>query len=93
MFFFFWQNANKTLLFFKQIIQANGGTVDSALSRCTHLLCESQVSNTYLQVSIKACFEKKHTLYIIPAVCYTAWFNWWEYFLNVMGLFLGYSQS
>ncbi|KTF83300.1 hypothetical protein cypCar_00028485 [Cyprinus carpio] len=38
-----------TLLFCTQIIQANGGTVDSALSRCTHLLCESQGSNTYVQ--------------------------------------------
>uniref|UniRef100_A0A673K8S0 PAX-interacting protein 1 n=1 Tax=Sinocyclocheilus rhinocerous TaxID=307959 RepID=A0A673K8S0_9TELE len=43
------ENANKTLLFCTQIIQANGGTMDSALSRCTHLLCESQASNTYVQ--------------------------------------------
>ncbi|KTF93275.1 hypothetical protein cypCar_00005236 [Cyprinus carpio] len=43
------RNANKTLLFCTQIIQANGGTVDSTLSRCTHLLCESQASNTYVQ--------------------------------------------
>lgn len=33
----------------KRIIQAYGGTVDSTLSRCTHLLCESQVSNMYVQ--------------------------------------------
>ncbi|TSN21218.1 PAX-interacting protein 1 [Bagarius yarrelli] len=31
------------------IIQAYGGSVDSALNRCTHLLCESQVSSMYLQ--------------------------------------------
>lgn len=42
--------ADKQLLAtWKRIIQLNGGTVDSALNRCTHLLCESQVSNTYLQ--------------------------------------------
>ncbi|PKU35395.1 pax-interacting protein hypothetical protein [Limosa lapponica baueri] len=37
-------------LFSYQIIQAHGGTVDPTLtSRCTHLLCESQVSNMYAQ--------------------------------------------
>lgn len=46
-----------------QIIQAHGGTVDPTLtSRCTHLLCESQVSNMYAQVSklvtcVHACFH------------------------------------
>lgn len=34
-----------------QIIQVHGGTVDPTLSsRCTHLLCESQVSGVYAQV-------------------------------------------
>uniref|UniRef100_A0A4W3H9Y9 BRCT domain-containing protein n=1 Tax=Callorhinchus milii TaxID=7868 RepID=A0A4W3H9Y9_CALMI len=38
----------------KKIIQAHGGIVDPTLtSRCTHLLCESQVSNMYSQVSRK----------------------------------------
>lgn len=41
-----------------QIIQAYGGSVDSALNRCTHLLCESQVSSMYLQVSTPACPNK-----------------------------------
>lgn len=35
-----------------QIIQSYGGTVDTTLNnRCTHLLCESQVSSMYVQVS------------------------------------------
>lgn len=35
-----------------QIIQAHGGAVDPTLSsRCTHLLCESQVSGMFAQVS------------------------------------------
>ncbi|KAE8595680.1 hypothetical protein XENTR_v10015841 [Xenopus tropicalis] len=34
----------------KRIIQTHGGTVDATLSsRCTHLLCESQVSSMYAQ--------------------------------------------
>ena len=34
-----------------QVIQACGGAVDPTLtSRCTHLLCESQVSSMYVQV-------------------------------------------
>lgn len=34
-----------------QIIQAHGGVVDPTFtSRCTHLLCESQVSSMYAQV-------------------------------------------
>lgn len=37
---------------FSKIIQTHGGTVDPTLtSRCTHLLCESQVSSMYAQVS------------------------------------------
>ncbi|MCJ8744747.1 hypothetical protein PDJAM_G00122100 [Pangasius djambal] len=44
------QMADKHLLAtWKRIIQAYGGSVDSALNRCTHLLCESQVSSMYLQ--------------------------------------------
>ncbi|XP_037372197.1 PAX-interacting protein 1 [Talpa occidentalis] len=45
------QMSDKQLLAaWKRIIQAHGGTVDPALSgRCTHLLCESQVSNVYTQ--------------------------------------------
>lgn len=36
-----------------QVIQACGGAVDTTLtSRCTHLLCESQVSNMYVQVRL-----------------------------------------
>lgn len=36
-----------------QIIQAHGGTVDPTFtSRCTHLLCESQVSSMFAQVRI-----------------------------------------
>ncbi|KAH0627598.1 hypothetical protein JD844_003528 [Phrynosoma platyrhinos] len=35
----------------KRIIQAHGGTVDPTLTnRCTHLLCESQLSNMYAQI-------------------------------------------
>lgn len=35
-----------------QIIQMHGGAVDPTFSsRCTHLLCESQVSSMYAQVS------------------------------------------
>ncbi len=38
-----------------QVIQACGGAVDPTLtSRCTHLLCESQVSNLYVQVRARA---------------------------------------
>lgn len=34
-----------------KVIQVYGGAVDPSLtSRCTHLLCESQVSNMYVQV-------------------------------------------
>ncbi|CAM4597374.1 unnamed protein product, partial [Lepidochelys kempii] len=45
------QMSDKQLLAtWKRIIQAHGGTVDPTLtSRCTHLLCESQVSNMYVQ--------------------------------------------
>uniref|UniRef100_A0A8C8DKJ1 PAX-interacting protein 1 n=1 Tax=Oryzias sinensis TaxID=183150 RepID=A0A8C8DKJ1_9TELE len=45
------QMADKQLLAtWKRVIQACGGTVDPTLtSRCTHLLCESQVSNVYVQ--------------------------------------------
>ncbi|XP_061746291.1 PAX-interacting protein 1 [Nerophis ophidion] len=45
------QMADKQLLStWKRVIQACGGAVDSSLtSRCTHLLCESQVSNMYVQ--------------------------------------------
>lgn len=45
------QMADKQLLAtWKRVIQACGGTVDSTLnSRCTHLLCESQVSSMYVQ--------------------------------------------
>ncbi|XP_076837704.1 PAX-interacting protein 1 [Brachyhypopomus gauderio] len=44
------QMADRQLLAtWKRIIQAYGGAVDSALNRCTHLLCESQVSSMYLQ--------------------------------------------
>uniref|UniRef100_A0A8C3TEI0 PAX-interacting protein 1 n=1 Tax=Chelydra serpentina TaxID=8475 RepID=A0A8C3TEI0_CHESE len=45
------QMTDKQLLAtWKRIIQAHGGTVDPTLtSRCTHLLCESQVSNMYAQ--------------------------------------------
>ncbi|KPP73451.1 PAX-interacting protein 1-like, partial [Scleropages formosus] len=45
------QMSDKQLLAtWKRIIQSYGGCVDSSLtSRCTHLLCESQVSSTYLQ--------------------------------------------
>ncbi|MEQ2182548.1 PAX-interacting protein 1, partial [Goodea atripinnis] len=43
--------ADKQLLAtWKRVIQACGGVVDPTLtSRCTHLLCESQVSNMYVQ--------------------------------------------
>lgn len=43
--------ADKQLLAtWKRVIQACGGAVDSSLTpRCTHLLCESQVSNLYVQ--------------------------------------------
>nr|XP_020441129.1 PAX-interacting protein 1 [Monopterus albus] len=45
------QMADKQLLAtWKRVIQACGGVVDSTLTnRCTHLLCESQVSNMYVQ--------------------------------------------
>uniref|UniRef100_A0A8C8G4J4 PAX-interacting protein 1 n=1 Tax=Oncorhynchus tshawytscha TaxID=74940 RepID=A0A8C8G4J4_ONCTS len=45
------QMADKQLLAtWKRIIQAYGGVVDSSLSnRCTHLLCETQVSSMYVQ--------------------------------------------
>ncbi|KAJ3595202.1 hypothetical protein NHX12_004506 [Muraenolepis orangiensis] len=45
------QMADKQLLAtWKRVIQTCGGTVDSSLnSRCTHLLCESQVSSMYVQ--------------------------------------------
>ncbi|XP_077392039.1 PAX-interacting protein 1 [Festucalex cinctus] len=45
------QIADKQLLAtWKRVIQAYGGAVDPSLtSRCTHLLCESQVSNMYVQ--------------------------------------------
>ncbi|KAH0520270.1 PAX-interacting protein 1 [Microtus ochrogaster] len=45
------QMSDKQLLTtWKRIIQAHGGTVDPTFtSRCTHLLCESQVSSMYAQ--------------------------------------------
>uniref|UniRef100_A0A8C7HLG3 PAX-interacting protein 1 n=1 Tax=Oncorhynchus kisutch TaxID=8019 RepID=A0A8C7HLG3_ONCKI len=45
------QMADKQLLAtWKRIIQAYGGIVDSSLNnRCTHLLCETQVSSMYVQ--------------------------------------------
>uniref|UniRef100_W5N465 PAX-interacting protein 1 n=1 Tax=Lepisosteus oculatus TaxID=7918 RepID=W5N465_LEPOC len=45
------QMSDKQLLAtWKRIIQAHGGAVDSTLNpRCTHLLCESQVSSMYVQ--------------------------------------------
>ncbi|XP_051944079.1 PAX-interacting protein 1 [Hippocampus zosterae] len=45
------QIADKQLLAtWKRVIQVYGGAVDPSLtSRCTHLLCESQVSNMYVQ--------------------------------------------
>ncbi|KAK1173993.1 PAX-interacting protein 1-like [Acipenser oxyrinchus oxyrinchus] len=45
------QMSDKQLLAtWKRIIQAHGGTVDPSLSsRCTHLLCESQVSSMFVQ--------------------------------------------
>nr|XP_046263839.1 PAX-interacting protein 1 isoform X2 [Scatophagus argus] len=45
------QMTDKQLLAtWKRVIQACGGAVDPTLSsRCTHLLCESQVSNMYVQ--------------------------------------------
>ncbi|XP_030016739.1 PAX-interacting protein 1 isoform X2 [Sphaeramia orbicularis] len=45
------QMADKQLLAtWKRVIQACGGAADPTLtSRCTHLLCESQVSNMYVQ--------------------------------------------
>ncbi|XP_061694687.1 PAX-interacting protein 1 isoform X2 [Syngnathoides biaculeatus] len=45
------QIADKQLLAtWKRVIQAYGGAVDPSLTtRCTHLLCESQVSNMYVQ--------------------------------------------
>uniref|UniRef100_A0A2R9AXZ8 PAX-interacting protein 1 n=1 Tax=Pan paniscus TaxID=9597 RepID=A0A2R9AXZ8_PANPA len=45
------QMSDKQLLAtWKRIIQAHGGTVDPTFtSRCTHLLCESQVSSAYAQ--------------------------------------------
>uniref|UniRef100_A0A670J7U9 PAX-interacting protein 1 n=1 Tax=Podarcis muralis TaxID=64176 RepID=A0A670J7U9_PODMU len=45
------QMSDKQLLAtWKRIIQANGGTVDPTFTnRCTHLLCESQLSNMYAQ--------------------------------------------
>lgn len=48
-----------------QVIQACGGSVDSALTgRSTHLLCESQVSNMYVQVSTFAPSAQLFTLLI-----------------------------
>uniref|UniRef100_A0A8C7HNT4 PAX-interacting protein 1 n=1 Tax=Oncorhynchus kisutch TaxID=8019 RepID=A0A8C7HNT4_ONCKI len=46
------QMADKQLLAtWKRIIQAYGGIVDSSLNnRCTHLLCETQVSSMYVQI-------------------------------------------
>ncbi|EAX04525.1 PAX interacting (with transcription-activation domain) protein 1, isoform CRA_b [Homo sapiens] len=46
------QMSDKQLLAtWKRIIQAHGGTVDPTFtSRCTHLLCESQVSSAYAQI-------------------------------------------
>ncbi|XP_062982106.1 PAX-interacting protein 1 isoform X2 [Elgaria multicarinata webbii] len=54
------QMSDKQLLTtWKRIIQAHGGTVDPTLtSRCTHLLCESQLSNMYAQ----ALREKKRCI-------------------------------
>ncbi|XP_041660130.1 PAX-interacting protein 1 [Cheilinus undulatus] len=45
------QMADKQLLnTWKRVIQACGGAVDPTITpRCTHLLCESQVSNMYVQ--------------------------------------------
>ncbi|XP_063159441.1 PAX-interacting protein 1 [Candoia aspera] len=45
------QMSDKQLLAtWKRVIQTHGGTVDPTLtSRCTHLLCESQLSNMYAQ--------------------------------------------
>ncbi|XP_060729385.1 PAX-interacting protein 1 isoform X2 [Tachysurus vachellii] len=44
------QMADKQLLAtWKRIIQVYGGSVDSSLNRCTHLLCESQASSMYVQ--------------------------------------------
>ncbi|XP_026575675.1 PAX-interacting protein 1 isoform X1 [Pseudonaja textilis] len=47
------QMSNKQLLAtWKRVIQSYGGTVDPTLTnRCTHLLCESQLSNMYAQAS------------------------------------------
>ncbi|XP_044280815.1 PAX-interacting protein 1 isoform X2 [Varanus komodoensis] len=54
------QMSDKQLLAtWKRIIQAHGGTVDPTLtSRCTHLLCESQLSNMHVQ----ALREKKRCI-------------------------------
>uniref|UniRef100_A0A3Q4BZY6 PAX-interacting protein 1 n=1 Tax=Mola mola TaxID=94237 RepID=A0A3Q4BZY6_MOLML len=45
------QMADKQLLStWKRVIQACGGSIESTItSRCTHLMCESQVSNMYVQ--------------------------------------------
>ena len=41
-----------------QIIQAHGGAVDATFSsRCTHLLCESQVSGLFAQVRARLCWD------------------------------------
>lgn len=41
-----------------QIIQAHGGAVDPTFSsRCTHLLCESQVSGLFAQVRARLCWD------------------------------------
>lgn len=64
----FWSlisNLKSTVFFFSvkhfkiQIIQVYGGSVDSALNRCTHLLCESQVSSMYLQVCTPVCLSSQ----------------------------------
>lgn len=42
-----------------QIIQAHGGAVDPTFSsRCTHLLCESQVSGLFTQVRARLCWDQ-----------------------------------
>lgn len=42
-----------------QIIQAHGGAVDPTFSsRCTHLLCESQVSGLFAQVRARLCWDQ-----------------------------------
>ncbi|EMP37523.1 PAX-interacting protein 1 [Chelonia mydas] len=67
------QMSDKQLLAtWKRIIQAHGGTVDPTLtSRCTHLLCESQVSNMYVQAQFNSVYlPNKHHInakMIIPS--------------------------